>query len=446
MYDTFRNLLKKHIFLSDMKLFKLSLIILFSSVVLSDDVSDINLFDLYKDLHQNPELSYKEFKTSKKLSLILQELGYEVTNGVGGNGVVALLKNGEGKTVMLRADMDGLPVKEKTGASYASKTKTINDDGQEVYTMHACGHDIHMTVLIGAAQYLMKNKSNWKGTLMLILEPAEEVSGGARNMIEDGLFTRFPRPDYNLALHVSSGMEAGKVGYLPGWAMANVDSVDITVKGLGGHGAYPHTTKDPIVLSAQIISQLQTIVSRQIAPTDPAVVTVGSIHGGTKHNVIPNEVKLQLTLRSYTDEVRNSTISSIKRIVRGAAISAGFPEELYPTVTIKDEYTPAVFNNPQLVEKLKISFQKSLGKNNVKKVSLVMGGEDFGMFGRVEPIIPTALFWLGSVNKNVCEKALRDDIVLPSLHSDLFLPDAEPTIETGVKAMTGAALDLFNEL
>ena len=446
MYDTFRNLLKKHIFLSDMKLFKLSLIILFSSVVLSDDVSDINLFDLYKDLHQNPELSYKEFKTSKKLSSILQELGYEVTNGVGGNGVVALLKNGEGKTVMLRADMDGLPVKEKTGASYASKTKTINDDGQEVYTMHACGHDIHMTVLIGAAQYLMKNKSNWKGTLMLILEPAEEVSGGARNMIEDGLFTRFPRPDYNLALHVSSGMEAGKVGYLPGWAMANVDSVDITVKGLGGHGAYPHTTKDPIVLSAQIISQLQTIVSRQIAPTDPAVVTVGSIHGGTKHNVIPNEVKLQLTLRSYTDEVRNSTISSIKRIVRGAAISAGFPEELYPTVTIKDEYTPAVFNNPQLVEKLKISFQKSLGKNNVKKVSPVMGGEDFGMFGRVEPIIPTALFWLGSVNKNVYEKALRDDIVLPSLHSDLFLPDAEPTIETGVKAMTGAALDLFNEL
>ncbi len=446
MYDTFRNLLKKHIFLSDMKLFKLSLIILFSSVVLSDDVSDINLFDLYKDLHQNPELSYKEFKTSKKLSSILQELGYEVTNGVGGNGVVALLKNGEGKTVMLRADMDGLPVKEKTGASYASKTKTINDDGQEVYTMHACGHDIHMTVLIGAAQYLMKNKSNWKGTLMLILEPAEEVSGGARNMIEDGLFTRFPRPDYNLALHVSSGMEAGKVGYLPGWAMANVDSVDIIVKGLGGHGAYPHTTKDPIVLSAQIISQLQTIVSRQIAPTDPAVVTVGSIHGGTKHNVIPNEVKLQLTLRSYTDEVRNSTISSIKRIVRGAAISAGFPEELYPTVTIKDEFTPAVFNNPQLVEKLKISFQKSLGKNNVKKVSPVMGGEDFGMFGRVEPIIPTALFWLGSVNKNVYEKALRDDIVLPSLHSDLFLPDAEPTIETGVKAMTGAALDLFNEL
>ena len=429
----------------DKKLFKLILIALFSTSAFANSNSDINLLELYKDLHRNPELSYKEFETSKKLSLILEGLGYEVTNGVGGNGVVAVLKNGEGKTLMLRADMDGLPVEEKTGASYASRTKTLNDEGQEVFTMHACGHDVHMTVLIGAAQQLIENMSDWSGTLILILEPAEEVSGGARNMIKDGLFTRFPRPDFNLALHVSSGMEAGKVGYLPGWAMANVDTVDITVKGLGGHGAYPHTTKDPIVLSAQIISQLQTIVSRQIAPTEPAVVTVGSIHGGTKHNVIPNEVKLQLTLRSYTDEVRNTTLSSIKRIVRGSAIAAGLPEELYPTVTLKDEYTPAVFNNPQLVEKLKVSFEKSLGKDNVKKVSPVMGGEDFGMFGRVEPIIPTALFWLGAVNKNIYEKALREDIVLPSLHSDLFLPDPEPTIETGVKAMTGAALDLFNE-
>ena len=429
-----------------MKLLQLILITLLSYSIASNDSLNIDLLDLYKDLHQNPELSYKEFKTSKKLSLILKDLGYEVTNGVGGNGVVALLKNGKGKTVMLRADMDGLPVKEKTGASYASKTKTLNDDGQEVFTMHACGHDVHMTVLIGTAQYLIQNKSDWSGTLMLNLQPAEEVSGGARNMIKDGLFTRFPRPDFNLALHVSSGMEAGKVGYLPGWAMANVDAVDITVKGVGGHGAYPHTTKDPIVLSAQIINQLQTIVSRQIAPTDPAVVTVGSIHGGTKHNVIPNEVKLQLTLRSYTDEVRNKTISEIKRIVRGTAISAGLPDELFPVIEIKDEYTPAVFNHPELVEKLRISFEKSLGKGNAVKVSPVMGGEDFGMYGRVEPIIPTALFWLGAVNKNVYQKAIRDDIVLPSLHSDLFLPDAEPTIDTGVKAMTGAALDLFNGL
>ena len=428
-----------------MKLFKSVVLILFSYSLSANNLLEIDLYELYKDLHRNPELSYKEFQTSKKLSLILNDIGYEITNAVGGNGVVALLKNGKGKTVMLRADMDGLPVQEKTGASYASKTKTINEDGQEVFTMHACGHDIHMTVLIGAAQYLMQNKSKWSGTLMLILQPAEEVSGGARNMIKDGLFTRFPRPDYNLALHVSAGMEAGKVGYLPGWAMANVDSVDITVKGLGGHGAYPHTTIDPIVLSAQIISQLQTIVSRQTAPTDPAVVTVGSIHGGTKHNIIPNEVKLQLTLRSYTDEVRNSTITSIKQIVKGVAISAGLPKDLFPTVILKDEYTPAVFNNPELVERLKISFEKSLGQNNVIKVSPVMGGEDFGMYGRVEPIIPTALFWLGAVNKNVYEKAKKEDIVLPSLHSDLFLPDAIPTIETGVMAMTRATLDLFNE-
>ena len=424
------------------KIITLSLIFSISSLICQTE--EIDLFKLYKELHTNPELSYQEFETSEKLALILEEIGYEVTRNIGGNGVVALLKNGEGKTVMLRADMDGLPVEEKTGASYASTKKAINPDGKEVYTMHACGHDVHMSVLIGAAEYLYKSKSSWKGNLLLVLEPAEEVSGGARNMIKDGLFTKFPRPDFNLALHVSPSLQAGKVGYLPGWAMANVDSVDITVRGLGGHGAYPHTTKDPIVLAANIVTQLQTIVSRQIAPTDPAVVTVGSIHGGTKHNVIPNEVKLQLTLRSYADEVRNETISSIERIVRGAAISAGLEEDYFPLVEIKDEYTPAVFNNPDLVSRLQKSFNRSIGEENVIKVSPVMGGEDFGMFGRVEPIIPTALFWLGAVNKKVYEKAMREDLMLPSLHSDLFLPDAEPAINTGVTAMSSAAMDLFN--
>ena len=403
----------------------------------------IDLLSLYKDLHANPELSYQEFETSEKLANLLESIGYEVTRNVGGNGVVALLKNGNGKNIMFRADMDGLPVEEKTGARYASQKKVTNLDGEEVFTMHACGHDVHMTVLIGVAEYLFENKSEWQGNLILVLEPAEEVSGGARNMIKDGLFTRFPRPDYNLAFHVNAGMPTGKVGFLPGWAMANVDSVDITVRGIGGHGAYPHTTKDPIVIAANIVTQLQTIVSRQIAPTDPAVVTVGSIHGGTKHNVIPNEVKLQLTLRSYTDEVRNETISSIKKIVKGSAISAGLSEENYPVIEIKDEYTPAVFNNPSLVEKVQKSFVKSLGEENVIKVSPVMGGEDFGMFGRVEPIIPTALFWLGAVNKKVYEKAQKEDLILPSLHSDLFLPDAKPAIATGVKAMTSAILDLY---
>lgn len=420
------------------------ILLIFTSNLLYAKESSIDLLSLYKELHADPELSYQEFKTSEKLALILEDIGYEVKRNIGGNGVVALLKNGSGKTVMLRADMDGLPVEEKTGASYASTKKSISAEGKEVFTMHACGHDVHMTVLIGAAEYLYENKSSWQGNLLLVLEPAEEVSGGARNMIKDGLFTKFPRPDFNLALHVSPSLPAGKVGYLPGWAMANVDSVDITVRGLGGHGAYPHKTKDPIVLAANIVTQLQTIVSRQINPTEPAVVTVGSIHGGTKHNVIPNEVKLQLTLRSYTDEVRNETISSIRRIVRGAAISAGLQEDYFPLIEIKDEYTPAVFNNPKLVERIKKSFDNSIGKENVIKVSPVMGGEDFGMFGRVEPIIPTSLFWLGAVNKKVYEKALRENLNLPSLHSDLFLPDAEPAIKTGVKAMTNATLDLFN--
>ena len=419
------------------------LIFTFSINLIYSKEIQVNLLELYKELHANPELSYQEYETSKKLASVLESIGYQVTRNVGGNGVVALLENGDGNTVMFRADMDGLPVEEKTGASYASKKRVKNLDGEEVFTMHACGHDVHMTVLIGVAEYLYKIKDTWQGKLLLVLEPAEEVSGGARNMIKDGLFTKFPRPDFNLAFHVSASLQAGKVGYLPGWAMANVDSVDITVKGLGGHGAYPHTTKDPIVIAANIVTQLQTIVSRQIAPTDPAVVTVGSIHGGTKHNVIPNEVKLQLTLRSYTDEVRNQTLSSIERIVRGSAISAGLTEEYFPVIEIKDEYTPAVFNNPSLVEKVQRSFVNTLGDDKVIEVSPVMGGEDFGMFGRVEPIIPTALFWLGAVNNEVYEKAKRDDLTLPSLHSDLFLPDADPAINTGVEAMSNAIVDLF---
>ena len=423
--------------------FLLSLALIISSSLWSEE--NLSLMELYKDLHSNPELSYKEEKTSKKLALLLRELGYEVTEGIGGYGVVAHLKNGIGKTILIRADMDALPVEEKTGASYASKVKSINQVGQEVFTMHACGHDIHMTVLMGAANYMAKNKEKWQGDLILVLQPAEEVSGGARNMIKDGLFKKWPRPDYNLALHVSADIQAGKIGYLPGWAMANVDSVDIIIKGIGGHGAYPHKTKDPIVLTAQIINSLQTIISREIGPIEPAVLTVGSVHGGTKHNIIPNEVRLQLTLRSYTDEVRSKTISSIKRLTRGLAISAGIPPDLYPEVILKDEYTPAVFNNLDLVQKLESSFKKSIGSENIFKTSPVMGGEDFGMYGRDEPIIPTAIFWLGAVNKDVFEESKKENIPLPSLHSDLFLPDAEPTINTGITAMSQAAIDLFGE-
>ncbi len=292
---------------------KIILSILFIFIVSTSSLqadNKVDLINLYKELHANPELSFKEEKTSNKLANILMSLGLEVTENFGGYGVVALFRNGEGKTIMLRADMDGLPVEELTGAPYASRTKSVNQVGDEVFTMHACGHDIHMTSLIGTVINLLEKKDKWQGTLLINLQPAEEVSGGARNMIKEGIFEKFPRPDFNLAFHVSANLPAGKVGFVPGWAMANVDSMDITIKGVGGHGAYPHTTKDPIVMASQLINNLQTIVSREIAPIEAAVVTVGSIHGGTKHNVIPSEVRLQLTLRSYTDEVRNQTIST----------------------------------------------------------------------------------------------------------------------------------------
>ena len=425
---------------------KIILSILFIFIVSTSSLQEddkVDLINLYKELHANPELSFKEERTSKKLANILKGLGLEVTENFGGYGVVALLKNGEGKTIMLRADMDGLPVKELTGAPYASKTKSFNQVGDEVFTMHACGHDIHMTSLIGTVINLLEKKDKWQGTLMINLQPAEEVSGGARNMIKEGIFEKFPRPDFNLAFHVSADLPAGKIGYVPGWAMANVDSMDITIKGVGGHGAYPHTTKDPIVMASQLINNLQTIVSREIAPIEAAVVTVGSIHGGTKHNVIPSEVRLQLTLRSYTDEVRNQTISTIRRMARGLAEANGLSKESYPDITLKDEYTPALFNNLELTEKVRTSFESALGKENVLKLSPVMGGEDFGMYGRVEPIIPTALFWLGAVNKKVYDTSLRENIGLPSLHSAYFLPDPEPTISTGVKAMSTAIIDLY---
>ena len=423
----------------------LSRIFLISFFLPTIAFTEVDLNELYIDLHQNPELSFQEEETSQKLAQILKDMGFEVTPEVGGFGVVAVFENGPGKTLMIRADMDALPLEEKTGAKYASKKKSINQVGAEVFTMHACGHDIHMTSLIGTAQNLIKMREDWSGTLVLNLQPAEERGSGARAMIRDGIFERFPRPDFNLALHVSADLPVGKVAYVPGWAMANVDSMDIIVKGIGGHGAYPHKTIDPIVLSAQLINNIQTIRSREISPLDAAVVTVGSIHGGTKHNIIPSEVTLQLTLRSYTDEVRNNTISSIKRISRGLADSVGLPEELYPVITLKDEYTPALYNNPEFTETIRLIAEEALGKENVIKSTPVMGGEDFGMYGRVEPKIPSVLFWLGAVNKKVYDRSKREDIELPSLHSPFFLPDYKPSIETGVKVTTAMAINILSQ-
>ena len=420
--------------------------VLLTTTLLSTPVQAEDLNKLYRYLHANPELSLMEVKTASLLAGKLDKLGFDVTEKVGGTGVVAVMKNGEGPTVLIRADMDGLPVKEQTGLSYASKTITQNRDGIEKSAMHACGHDIHMTVLIGTAERMVAVKSNWSGTLVLILQPAEELGLGANMMIEDGLFERFPRPDYNLALHDNSALASGKIGIVPGYALANVDSVDITVHGIGGHGAYPHTTKDPIVLASQLVVAMQTIVSRETSPLDSAVLTVGSIHGGTKHNIISDEVKLQLTLRSYKDDVRMNTINSIKRIADGLGRAAGLPDEKLPIVTVRDkEFTPATYNNPELANTVKLAIGTEIGANNVKDMHPVMGGEDFGAFGRVDPKIPSFLFWLGAVDPKVIAKAKKDGKTLPSLHSPFFAPDYEPTIKTGVAAMSAAALDLLKK-
>ena len=419
---------------------------LFATTLLSSIAHAEDLNKLYRYLHANPELSLMETKTASLLAGKLKDMGFEVTEKVGGTGVVAVMKNGDGPTVMIRADMDGLPVKEQTGVSFASKTITPNRDGVEKPSMHACGHDIHMTVLIGTAEHMVANKADWSGTLVLILQPAEELGLGAGMMLEDGLFKRFPRPDYNLALHDNSSMASGTVGIVPGYALANVDSVDITVRGIGGHGAYPHTTKDPIVLASQMVVAFQTIVSRETSPLESAVLTVGSIHGGTKHNIISDEVKLQLTLRSYKDEVRMNTINSIKRIADGLGRAAGLPDDKLPIVTVRDkEFTPATYNNPELANTVKLSIGAEIGADNVLEMSPVMGGEDFGAFGRVEPKIPSFLFWLGAVDPKTIAKAKKDGTILPSLHSPFFAPDYKPTIETGVAAMSAAAIDLLQD-
>src|SRR5882762_517682 len=348
-------------------------------------------------VHQAPELSLMEEKTSLFLASELRKAGYDVTEHVGGFGVVAVLKNGEGKTVMIRTDLDALPVKEETAAHYASSVMAKDSAGQVVPVMHACGHDIHITTMVGVARTMAELKKDWKGTLILIGQPAEEVSAGAKRMIADGLFKRWPRPDYAIALHVDAELEVGKVGYISGYAMANVDSIDILIRGMGGHGAMPHMTRDPIVIAAECVRALQTIASREVKATEPVVVTVGSIHGGTKHNVIPDEVKLQLTVRTYRDEVREQVISAIERIGKGIAASAGVPKNLEPIVTVKDEFTPATYNTPELVEKIVVSLKKMVGEENVVEREPTMGGEDFGRYGKEEPKIPICMFRLGSV-------------------------------------------------
>lgn len=412
-----------------------------------------SLLEMYRFLHANPEISYQEERTSAFIAKELRSLGFEVTERVGkyaephriSYGVVGIMKNGNGPTVLVRTDLDALPLEERTGLQYASKLKTKNDEGEEVSVMHACGHDIHMTSFIGTARILTKLKNRWHGTLIMIGQPSEERGAGARAMLNDNLYTRFGRPDYVLALHDNASLEAGKIGLCEGYALASVTSVNITVYGVGGHGAYPQTTKDPIVLASQIVLALQTIVSRENSPLDPAVVTVGAIHGGTKHNIIPDEVQMKLTVRAYKEEVRKHILSSINRICDGIAQAANVPADRMPVVKVDEtEFTPSTYNNPELTHRLTATFESVLGKENVVKLDPVMGGEDFGIFS-IDNTIPLCIFWLGAVDPLKIEKSKKDGTPLPSLHSSQFAPMSEPTIRTGIKTMTSAVLELMKK-
>ncbi len=401
------------------------------------------LYALYQHLHANPELSLREEKTAARIAEELRRAGCDVTENVGGHGVVGVLRNGTGPTLLLRTDLDALPVTEKTGLPYASKARTTDERGSEVDVMHACGHDAHMTVLVGAARVLSQLTNHWRGTLVLIGQPAEEVGAGAKAMLADGLFNRFPKPDWCFAWHVKPEVPAGMVAFTEGATFANVDSVDITVYGVGGHGSAPQTTRDPVVLAAQVVLALQTIVSRELTPGEPAVLTVGSIHGGTKNNIIPDEVRLQLTLRSYSGETRERMITAIRRITRGLGLAAGLPEDRLPLVALGGVGLPAAYNDPNLTRRLTRVFKDWLGESQVLEVKPTMGGEDFGLYGQTADHIPITLFWLGISDPAAVTESEKFGQPLPSAHSSLFAPLPEPTIKTGVTAMTAAALELL---
>lgn len=395
------------------------------------------LVELYCQLHQSPELSLKEEQTAARMAEELRALGIKVSTGIGGHGVVGVLENGSGKVLMLRSDMDALPVAEQTGLPYASKVRAQDSRGATVAVMHACGHDMHMASLIGVARYLSAHRDRWSGTVVFLFQPAEELGAGALAMLRDGLLDRIPRPDFAVALHVASDLAAGHVSYRPGYALANVDSIDIVIKGRGGHGASPETTIDPIVIAARLITDLQTIVSREVKPIEPAVVTVGSIHAGTKHNIIADECRLQLTLRSLSPEVRMQLQEAVRRKALAAAASAGAPE---PSVEIS-EGTPAMLNDSALTARVAEVLQRALGSDRVASTEPAMGGEDFSQYGLAG--IPICMFRLGTLSQQRLDGYATKKIPPPSLHSAVFYPDAEPTLTTGVVATSAVALDLL---
>jgi amidohydrolase len=413
-----------------------------------------SLLTIYKDIHTHPELSGQEERTSAIIAKELRAAGCQVTEHLGkyeksdlkGYGVVGVMKNGDGPTVLVRTDMDALPVEEETGLPYASKVVAKNEEGKDVHVMHACGHDTHIAAFIGIARSLGKLKDQWHGTIVFVAQPAEEIGTGARALLKDGLYDRFGKPNFALGFHDKADLQTGHIGVTEGYTSANVDSVDVTVRGVGGHGAYPHKIKDPIVLAAQIINAWQTIASRENNPLDPIVVTVGSIHGGTKRNIIPDEVKMQLTVRTYKKQVRDKALAAIDRIAREIAAAAGIPPERAPVVTVrKDEVCPAMYNNPELTKRLVGVWKKTLGDDNVEIVDPTMGGEDFSEYGLPDHSIPSVNFHFGAVDPAKIAESKQTGKELPSLHSSKFAPLPESTIRTGIIAMTAAVLELMKK-
>ena len=403
------------------------------------------LKELYIDIHKNPEISLMEKETSIKLANELRKVGFEVEENFGGYGIVGILKNGKGPTILYRTDMDALPMEEKTGLPYASKVITKNIDGNDVGTMHSCGHDMHMTVWTGTARALVERKNEWSGTIMMIGQPAEEIGAGAAMMLNAGLYDKFPIPDYGIALHASPTIPSGKVGFGKGYIMANTESVDIKIFGQGSHGAVPHMSIDPIVTASMIIMELQTIVSRNLNPLDDAVITVGSIKGGTKHNIIPDEVNLQLTIRTYKEEVRNLIHKRIKEICNGIAASMGLDESRWPKIIMPEQYTPANYNDELLIDIMTNVSNSVIGEENVVTVEPQMVGEDFARYGSTKENIPTAMYWLGTVPKERMDKYNSGEYALPALHSPFYYPEIDNTIRTGVKVSTESLIELFNK-
>jgi len=435
----------------------LPLALLLTAPVFAQDLTSLvnthlpNLVDIYKDLHSHPELSHQESRTSAILAAELRKAGYTVTEHIGkypdgsqAYGVVAILENGPGPRLLIRTDMDALPIVEETGLSYASHVRAKNAAGQDVGVMHACGHDIHVTTMVGTARALAALKSQWHGSIMLIGQPSEETIDGAKAMLADRLYERFGTPTMAIALHDTNVHAAGAFGIGSGPAMTSATSIDVTMRGVGGHGSRPDLGKDPIVMAAEFIVQLQAVVSRQEDPRDPAVVTVGDIHAGTRRNIIPDEAKMEITLRAFSEKARETAIDGIRRAAKGVAVSAGVPDDLAPIVTVLDnEGVPVTYNDPALTARVKSSLIRALGASQIVEDPPLMASEDFGLFGLPGHKIPTVMFWLGAMDPARFAAATAAGKELPGLHTSHFEPLPEPTLRAGVTAMTSAAISLL---